>query len=46
MDVIVKENFPGFGPKLPKKLDEKKTLEVSELLAVIVKGFERGYSKE
>jgi hypothetical protein len=46
MDGIVKEAFPNFGPKLPDMREEKETLLVSELLAAIVQGFERGYGKE
>ena len=46
LEGIVKEAFPNFGRKLPKMREGTKTLRVSELLVAIVKGFERGYSKE
>ena len=37
--------FPKFGPRFPKP-EGNKTLQVSELLVAIVKGLERGYTKE
>jgi hypothetical protein len=46
LEGIVKEALPNFGPDLPKSPEENGRLQVSEILAAIVKGFERGYIKE
>ena len=46
MESIIQEVFPNFGPKLPKLLERTETVQVSELLAAMVKGFERGYRRE
>ena len=46
LEGIIKEVFPNFGPKLPKMLERTETVQVSELLAAMVKGFERGYRRE
>lgn len=46
LEGIAKEALPKFGRNLPKSPEENERLQVSEILAAIVKGFERGCIKE